>query len=129
MSGNAGMTDSIWHYDCKPTAEDADAEGFVTILDDGALYPRPWDTSAWVMRPLPWARTADVLRATGYVKPRKLHPAWRELDVHGWEGLRWVALLLDGVAALAFTTTRDARGFGYTHWQPCNPPAIWEDET
>lgn len=128
------MSESIWHSyaERKPTAEDADAEGFVTILNAGTLWPRSWNALAWASRPLPWARTADVLRATGYVKPRKLHPAWRELREDSWDGFQWRWMLDgsgDGAVQLMYTKAGGAHHDGWTHWQPCDLPPVWEDET
>lgn len=129
------MTDSIWtrYADRRPTKEDADADGFVYALGlDGYIRTRHVEDAAWRIDPLPWARPADVLRATGYVRPRKLHSAWRELRADSWDGSRCVVLLdaLRGhtVSQPRISLAHTTKLSHWTHWQPCDPPKVWEDE-
>lgn len=130
------MTENIWtrYADRRPTKEDADADGFVYALGlDGYMRTRHVEDAAWRIDPLPWARPADVLRATGYVKPRKLHSAWRELRADSWSDRRMVYVLdlggtVERTGGPFSYTTAIALGNYWTHWQPCDPPKVWEDE-
>lgn len=126
------MTDNIWtsYAERRPTKEDADLFGHVvTRTHDGrienALYTyRGYDP------PLEhWCRTSDLDRATGYVKPRKLHPAWRELRADSWRRAAtvWVFRVDERPVCLTIAAF-NAFDAGYTHWQPCDPPPVWEDE-
>lgn len=129
------MTDNIWtsYAERRPTKEDADYDACVFYLWSNGRVDRAW----WAVSfdetpPDSWARTADVLRATGYVRPRKLHRAWRELREDSWDGFQWRWMLDgsgDGAVQLMYTKAGGAHHDGWTHWQPCDLPPVWEDET
>ena len=127
------MTDNIWtsYAERRPTEADANSYGCIMQIDGcGNLRFGYWKDAGSLVS---WARTADVLRATGYVTPRKLHPAWRELRADSWNAGRMFFVLCQegGVPRTGgpfLYTTPIALGNHWTHWQPCDPPPVWEDE-
>lgn len=128
------MTASIWtaYAERRPTKEDADAHDKVLIIfsDRSALMYR-WDFDP-ISKGAVWARTADVLAATGYVKPRKLHSAWKPVSEANWNGIKSIWWLPNEnlppsvFRATAAEMREDRRGF----WQlyPHQTPPVWEDE-
>ena len=126
------MSDNIWtsYAERRPTIEDSDNCGGVMAIDgEGYLCRLFW--AAQCNPTEAWARTADILRATGYVKPRKLHPAWRELRPDSWAGVQEVWLLNEKTPkpAREYCLTNEAIRACYTRWLPAPPPPpVWEDE-
>lgn len=132
------MTTSIWtrYADRRPTREDADGGGLVVYrwpdLTDEQIGVFRWDRDCWSRTPTDWCCRADLDRATGYVKPRKLNSAWRELRADSWEDQAvgiWVYGRNGCVSMAHNASTAALLADGWTHWQPCDPPAVWEDET
>lgn len=127
------MTASIWtlYSERRPTKEDADASGNVAITNGHNLAKTNWDDIHPGLDGAQWARTADVLRATGFQKPRKLHSAWREPKEAQWSGnrLTWIARRSTGTATWGLLACSDVRrDDDILGWQPCDSPPVWEDE-
>lgn len=126
------MVDSIWrcYSDQRPTREDGDARGWVVARwSDGSLGMAPIGIESMAAE---WTTTREHNERTGYVRPRKLHPAWRELRADSWEGKRdvWLYRRDDtdpGPFLLRWSTSEAMRNY-FTHWQPCDPPPVWEGE-
>lgn len=127
---------SIWtlYSERRPTKEDADVEGKIYIRTCCTICHLPWDyvVTGNGSENTVWCRTADLDRATGFQKPRKLHSAWREPKEAQWSGnrLTWIARRSTGTATWGPLACSDVRrDDDILGWQPCDPPPVWEDET